>query len=163
MCDSRRGLQLEIGLIDHFNTRLVTTINYSANVNLYTLEIIAAHAKSFQSAAISTSRALVTGSTVCILQLHRLRLVFTSFLKLDYELTTDSVKVKVSLRLTVYRQSVDLGVRHLETHDQRLFFSTELFRSLSLYNTLSDENMTLSLINMLGLSSSVRIALMIRH
>jgi hypothetical protein len=37
------------------------------------------------------------------------------------------VKVKVTLRLTVYRQSVRLGVRPLEAHDQR-FFPTELLR-----------------------------------
>jgi hypothetical protein len=32
-------------------------------------------------------------------------------------------KVKVTLRLTLYRQSVGLGVKHLEAHDQRLFFN----------------------------------------
>jgi hypothetical protein len=32
------------------------------------------------------------------------------------------VKVKVTLRLAVYRQSVRLGVRPLETHDQIFFF-----------------------------------------
>jgi hypothetical protein len=30
MSDSRRGFGLEIGFIDHFITRLVTTLNYSA-------------------------------------------------------------------------------------------------------------------------------------
>jgi hypothetical protein len=37
------------------------------------------------------------------------------------------VKVRVPLRLAVYRQSVRLGVRPLEVHDQR-FFPTELLR-----------------------------------
>jgi hypothetical protein len=37
------------------------------------------------------------------------------------------VKVKVTLRLAVYRQSVRLGVKPLETHDQ-IFFSAELLR-----------------------------------
>jgi hypothetical protein len=32
-------------------------------------------------------------------------------------------KVKVSLRLAVYRQSICLGVKLLETHDQNFFFS----------------------------------------
>jgi hypothetical protein len=32
------------------------------------------------------------------------------------------VKVKVTLRLAVYRQSVRLGVKPLETHDQIFFF-----------------------------------------
>jgi hypothetical protein len=34
------------------------------------------------------------------------------------------VRVRVTLRLAVYRQSVCLGVRPLEAHDQRLFFLT---------------------------------------
>jgi hypothetical protein len=40
------------------------------------------------------------------------------------------VKVKVTLRLAVYRQSVHLGVKPLETHKQRIYFifSTELLR-----------------------------------
>jgi hypothetical protein len=50
MSDSRLGFGLEIGLIDHFNTRLVTTLNYSAIANLRTLQITRAHAKPFQSA-----------------------------------------------------------------------------------------------------------------
>jgi hypothetical protein len=39
------------------------------------------------------------------------------------------VKVRVTLLLAVYRQSVRLGVKPLESHDQRLFFSTERLRS----------------------------------
>jgi hypothetical protein len=35
--------------------------------------------------------------------------------------STTDCKVKVTLRLAVYRQSVRLGTRPLETHDQRLF------------------------------------------
>jgi hypothetical protein len=35
------------------------------------------------------------------------------------------VKDKITLRLAVYRQSVSLGVKPLETHDQRIIFSTE--------------------------------------
>jgi hypothetical protein len=37
------------------------------------------------------------------------------------------VKVKVSLRLAAYRQSVHLGVKLLETHEQ-MFFPTEPLR-----------------------------------
>jgi hypothetical protein len=33
------------------------------------------------------------------------------------------VKVKVTLRLAVYRQSICLGVKPLETHDQNFFFT----------------------------------------
>jgi hypothetical protein len=36
------------------------------------------------------------------------------------------VKVKVTLKLAVYRQSVRLGAKPLETHDQRLFFNRTL-------------------------------------
>jgi hypothetical protein len=35
--------------------------------------------------------------------------------------TESHLKVKVTLRLAVYRQSVRLGVNYLETHDQRSF------------------------------------------
>jgi hypothetical protein len=65
------------------------------------------------------------------------------------------VKAKVTSRLAVYRQSLRLGAKPLET--QEFFFSTEPLRSQSLCNILSDEKMGLSLMNMLGLSSSVRI------
>jgi hypothetical protein len=34
----------------------------------------------------------------------------------------NSVKIKVTLRLAVYRQSVRLGVKPLETHDQTFLF-----------------------------------------
>jgi hypothetical protein len=64
------------------------------------------------------------------------------------------VKVKVTLRLAVYRQSVRIGDKPLETHDQ-IIFSTELLRQYSLCSILSDEKMGLSLTNMLGISSSV--------
>jgi hypothetical protein len=67
------------------------------------------------------------------------------------------VKVKVTLQLAVYRQSVRHGAKPLETHDQRFFFHLTLW-SLSLRNILSDKNTGLPLMNMLGLSSSVCIA-----
>jgi hypothetical protein len=48
------------------------------------------------------------------------------------------------LRLVVCRQSVRLGVKPLEAHDQRMFnFSTEPLRQYSLCNILSDVNMGL--------------------
>jgi hypothetical protein len=40
-------------LIDHFNTRPVTTLNYSAITKLHTLQITTAHGNSFQSAVSS--------------------------------------------------------------------------------------------------------------
>jgi hypothetical protein len=47
-------------------------------------------------------------------QLHCLNYTTTGF--------KVKVKVKVTLRLAVYRQSVRLGVKPLETHDQIFFF-----------------------------------------
>jgi hypothetical protein len=43
-------------------------------------------------------------------------------LRILYGLTQVKVKVKVTLRLAVYRQSVRLGIKPLETHDQIFFF-----------------------------------------
>jgi hypothetical protein len=77
------------------------------------------------------------------------------------QLTTDSwlqltqfkVKVKITLWLAVYRQSIRLGAKPLGTHDQ--IFCVQLNRySKSLCNVLSDKRVGLSLMNMLGLSSS---------
>jgi hypothetical protein len=39
ICDSRRGFGLHIRFIDHFNARLVSTLNYSAIVNFQILQI----------------------------------------------------------------------------------------------------------------------------
>jgi hypothetical protein len=43
MSDSRRGFGLDIGFIDHINTQLVITLNYSAIPKLHTLQITRAH------------------------------------------------------------------------------------------------------------------------
>jgi hypothetical protein len=37
-CDYRRGFGLEIGFFDHFNTQLVTTLNYNAIADLHILK-----------------------------------------------------------------------------------------------------------------------------
>jgi hypothetical protein len=58
-------------------------------------------------------------------------------------LSTTTVRVRVTLRLAVYCQSVPLGGKPLETHDQ-YFFSTEHLRSYSLCNILSEKRMGLS-------------------
>jgi hypothetical protein len=68
---------------------------------------------------------------------------------------TEQVKVKVTLRLAVYCQSVHLGAKPLQAHNQRYFSSTEPLQSR---NILSDEKTCLSLMNMLGLLSSIHIA-----
>jgi hypothetical protein len=43
MSDSLWGFGLEIGFIDHFNTHLVTTLNYGTIADLRTLQITRAH------------------------------------------------------------------------------------------------------------------------
>jgi hypothetical protein len=53
MSDCRRSFELEIGFIDHFSTRLVTVLNYSAIADFRTLQITTAQAKYFQSAVSS--------------------------------------------------------------------------------------------------------------
>jgi hypothetical protein len=45
--DYRRGFGLDNGFIDHFNTQLVITPNYSAIADFHTLQVTRAHAKSF--------------------------------------------------------------------------------------------------------------------
>jgi hypothetical protein len=47
------GVRLEIGFTDHFNTSLVTTLNYCVIADLHTLEITTAYTKSFRSAVSS--------------------------------------------------------------------------------------------------------------
>jgi hypothetical protein len=61
MSDYRWGFGLEIGFIDHFNTRLMTTLNYSAIADFHTLQITTAHAKSFQSVVSAPVTALNSG------------------------------------------------------------------------------------------------------
>jgi hypothetical protein len=58
-------------------------------------------------------------------QLHRISLLFAD----SYKSLLFKVRVRVTLRLAVYRQSVLLGVKPLENHDQRFIFATEPLRS----------------------------------
>jgi hypothetical protein len=52
----------DIGFIDHLYTRLKTTNNYSANVNLHNSQITTAWSKSFPVYCVFTSRSLATAS-----------------------------------------------------------------------------------------------------
>jgi hypothetical protein len=54
------------------------------------------------------------------------------------------LRVRITLRLAVYRKSVRLGDKSLETHDQYFCFPTEHLRFDSLCNMLSDERVGLS-------------------
>jgi hypothetical protein len=62
----------------------------------------------------------------------------------QYLSMTLRVRVRVTLQLVVYRQSVRLGDTPLETHDLDLYFLTEHLRLQSLCNILSNERMGLS-------------------
>jgi hypothetical protein len=62
MSDYRWGFGSEFGFIGLFNTRLVTTINYSAIADLDTQQITTAHDKSFPARSVFTNRSLVTAS-----------------------------------------------------------------------------------------------------
>jgi hypothetical protein len=62
VCHSRRGFGLEIGFINHFNTGLVTTLNYDAIANFHTLYITRAPVKSFPACTVFTRSCLVTAS-----------------------------------------------------------------------------------------------------
>jgi hypothetical protein len=84
MGDPRRGFGLEIGFIDHINTRLVTTFNYSVIADLHTLQITTEYAKIFQSVVSSPVVPWLRLLTVGIFQLHRLPYI---------SVTTDSVTI----------------------------------------------------------------------
>jgi hypothetical protein len=55
-CDYRRGLEWMIGFIAHFITRLGSTSNYSAIINLHNSQFITAPAKQFPACCVFTSR-----------------------------------------------------------------------------------------------------------
>jgi hypothetical protein len=59
LSDSGRGFGLHVGFIDHFNTQLVITLNYSAIANFHTLQITSAHAESFPPCSGFTSSCLI--------------------------------------------------------------------------------------------------------
>jgi hypothetical protein len=56
------GYRLDIGFIDHFNTQLVITFNYSAILNIHTLQNIRAYTKPLPAFNVFTSNCLVMAS-----------------------------------------------------------------------------------------------------
>jgi hypothetical protein len=97
---------LNIGFIDHFNTQLVITLNYSAIANFHNLQFTTAHAKFSPACNIFTRRFLVTASN----NGYSSASVLKSSLN-GGSIPTASLKVKISLRLAVYRQLVRLGAK----------------------------------------------------
>jgi hypothetical protein len=56
MSDSLLFFELDVRFIDHFNTRLVTTLNYSVIADFHTLQITTAHAKFFSLLSLVVSQ-----------------------------------------------------------------------------------------------------------
>jgi hypothetical protein len=113
VCDYQRGFGFDIGFIDHFNTRLVTTLNYSAIADLHILKITRVHVKSISACSIFTSRFQATASNSGYPSASAL----TPF-PAGHRLTTELGCHESELRLAVYRQSVRLCDKPLQTHDQ---------------------------------------------
>jgi hypothetical protein len=136
--------------IDHVYTPLGTTSNYSVTANLHNSQITTPTAKPFPACCAFISRVLATDLNSGDFSASRSQVLsshlpvqnstlnsllttnnqagghsYTSLHRLNFRLTTNWVKIKVgvTLRLAVYRQSVHLGVKPLETHDQRFLFN----------------------------------------
>jgi hypothetical protein len=54
MSDCRRGFGLDVGFIDHFNTQLVISLNYSAIANLHALNKSLGYTLSLYQPAVSS-------------------------------------------------------------------------------------------------------------
>jgi hypothetical protein len=109
-----------MGFIYHL--QIVVTGKYNNAADLHTLQITTAHTKSFQSAVTSCSPVMDLKNGECSAsvfsvrsQLHRLSLLFTR------SLTTDQHRVRVTLRLAVYRKSVRLGDKPLRLASSNFF------------------------------------------
>jgi hypothetical protein len=100
-----------IGFTDHL--QIVTTSNYFAVTNSHTPQFT--RARNMYPQFVFTGRFLVTGPNNVFCLRPYLLANITQLTKFKVK-----VKVKVTLRRAVYRQSVCLGVKPLDTHDQRL-------------------------------------------
>jgi hypothetical protein len=102
---------LDLGLTVNFNIQLVITLNYSAITNFHTSQITRAHPKSFPACSVFTNN------------------VYSSAPWFKFSMNGDFLLTELSrsqsyITTTVYRPSVHLGAKPLETHDQ-YFFKTE--------------------------------------
>jgi hypothetical protein len=64
--DSGRGFGVNIGFIDHFNTQLIITFNYSTIPDFHTSLFTRAHAKTFPACSVFTRSCLVMAPTMAI-------------------------------------------------------------------------------------------------
>jgi hypothetical protein len=103
MSVSWQGFRLDIGFIDHFNTQLVITLNYSAIAHLHTLQFTFTHSKSFQTRSVFTSICLVTASNYGYSSASELKsslngssLPIELFLSLESHVTTDGQSARLS-------------------------------------------------------------------
>jgi hypothetical protein len=119
------------GFMDHLYTRLETTINYIAIANLHTLKLPQYPLSIFPPCCVFISRSLATTSNsgdssassaqVSSSQPPMQNCISTNSLPLSTKWARVRVRVRIPLRLASYRQSVRLGARPLETHDQIFF------------------------------------------
>jgi hypothetical protein len=121
----------DIGFIDHFNTQLVITLNYSAIADIHTLQITRAHILVFLVCTLSTSRFLVTTSnsrdfstTVLKSSLNGSSLP-TASSSLQLSVLQSQSQSQSHFKLADH-QSIHLGAKPLEIHDQRFFFQLNL-------------------------------------
>jgi hypothetical protein len=111
MCDSIWGFGLKIGFIHHFTTRLATALNYNAIANFHTVQITTTHAYFFPTCCYFTSSSLITASNSGDSSA-------SAFKSSPFRLPRFRNRVRITLRLAVNRQSVRLGDKPLEYHDQ---------------------------------------------
>jgi hypothetical protein len=104
------------GFIDHLCTRLETTSNYNTTSDLHNSQITPAAAKPFPACCVFTSRSLAATSNGEDSSASRAQVLSS---QPPFKLS--ELKVTVTLQLVVYRQSVRLGTRLLETQDQSFF------------------------------------------
>jgi hypothetical protein len=108
-CDSQQGFGLKIRFIDHFNTELVITLNYSAIAYFHTLQFTPSHAKYFPSFSVFIRRFLVTASN----NSYSSAFVLKSYLNGGSLPTAYSSKSKS--KLCYDRRSVGQSVRQLRS------------------------------------------------
>jgi hypothetical protein len=124
--DYRHGFGLEIGFTGHLCTQLITISNYSAIANLHTLQFTVTHARTRAHTHLCSQFATRPNSLFLVTAYNSVASSASALKSLPAgrRLTTEpssKVKVKVTLRLAIYHQSVHLAAKPLETHDQRFF------------------------------------------